>query len=127
MAELLAQVRLDTVVLDRRPHELSGGQRQRVALARAFAARPRVLLCDEVVSALDVSVAASVLAMLMRLVDENETAMIFVTHNLAVVSSITDRIVVMRGGRVVEEGKTASVIAQPKDPYTSELLAAAQF
>jgi peptide/nickel transport system ATP-binding protein len=96
-------------------------------LARAFAARPRVLLCDEVVSALDVSVAASVLEMLMRLVDENQTAMIFVTHNLAVVSSITDRIVVMKEGLVVEEGKTTSVIAQPQHPYTRELLAAARF
>lgn len=124
-ADLLSHVRLDPAVLNRRPHELSGGQRQRVAVARAFAARPRVLLCDEIVSALDVSVAASVLELLANLVDENDTAMIFVTHNLAVVASITDEIAVMKEGRIVEQGPTADVIARPRHPYTQQLLAAA--
>ena len=125
ITDLLRQVRLDVGVLGRRPHELSGGQRQRVALARAFAARPRLLLCDEVVSALDVSVAASVLGLLLRLVEDTETTMVFVTHNLALVSSITDRIAVMKDGRIVEEGPTAGVISQPRHSYTRQLLAAA--
>jgi peptide/nickel transport system ATP-binding protein len=125
VADLLAQVRLDTRVLGRRPHELSGGQRQRVALARAFAARPKLLLCDEVVSALDVSVAASVMELLLQLVEDTETTMVFVTHNLALVSSITDRIAVMKDGLIVEEGPTAGVIGEPKHVYTRELLAAA--
>ena len=125
VVDLLGQVRLDAGVLDRRPHELSGGQRQRVALARAFAAGPRLLLCDEVVSALDVSVAASVLELLLRLVDENQTSMVFVTHNLALVASITDRIAVMKDGRIVEEGPTAAVVTEPQHAYTRALLAAA--
>jgi peptide/nickel transport system ATP-binding protein len=125
VVDLLGQVRLDAGVLERRPHELSGGQRQRVALARAFAAGPRLLLCDEVVSALDVSVAASVLEMLLQLVEDHETGMVFVTHNLAVVASITDRIAVMKDGLIVEEGPTDSVIAAPRHAYTRELLAAA--
>ncbi len=123
--QLLTRLTLDTSILDRRPHELSGGQRQRVALARAFASRPRLLLCDEVTSALDVSVAATVLESLMELVTATGVAMLFVTHNLAVVPSLADRVVVMKNGEVVESGATSTVLTQPRDAYTRSLLAAA--
>jgi peptide/nickel transport system ATP-binding protein len=123
--ELLADVRLDPGVLDRRPHELSGGQKQRVALARAFAADPRLILCDEVVSALDVSVQASVLALLAGLVVKRDVALLFVTHDLAVVRSIADRVAVMRGGEICETAATEAVFERPEHPYTRELLAAA--
>ena len=122
--ELLADVRLDSGVLERYPHELSGGQKQRVALARAFAADPRLILCDEVVSALDVSVQASVLELLRKLVRERGVALLFVTHDLAVVRSIADRVYVMRVGEICETAPTSEIFEAPKHPYTRELLAA---
>lgn len=126
LARMLEHVNLDPAIVDRRPHELSGGQRQRVALARAFAARPRLLLCDEVVSALDVSVAATVLESLVRLVDESGVAMLFVTHNLAIVPAIADYVVVMKDGIVVESGSTSTVVTSATHPYTQALLRAAE-
>jgi peptide/nickel transport system ATP-binding protein len=123
--QLLDDVRLDSGVRGRLPHELSGGQRQRVALARAFAADPELILCDEVVSALDVSVQASILELLATLAERHATALLFVTHDLAVVRSIADRVSVMRGGIVVESGATAAVFATPQDDYTRLLLDAA--
>jgi peptide/nickel transport system ATP-binding protein len=119
---LLAAVRLDDRVLERYPSELSGGQKQRVALARAFAAHPELILCDEVVSALDVSVQASVLELLAQLSRERGTALVFVTHDLAVVRSIADRICVLRDGRVRETGPTEQLFTSPQDAYTIELL-----
>lgn len=124
MFELLAGVQLDSSVLNRFPSQLSGGQKQRVALARAFAAEPKVILCDEVVSALDVSVQASILELLAKLSAEHNTALLFVTHDLAVVRSIADRICVMHAGRFCEVGTTAAIFESPADPYTRELLSA---
>ena len=122
--ELLDDVRLEPGVLTRRPHELSGGQRQRVALARAFAAEPQVLLCDEVVSALDVSVQATVLEVLTRLATGTGTSLLFVTHDLGVVRQVADRVAIVRAGAVCEVGTTDRIFVAPEHPYTRELLAA---
>jgi peptide/nickel transport system ATP-binding protein len=123
-SRLLELVRLSSTVLERYPHELSGGQKQRVALARAFSADPELILCDEVVSALDVSVQASILELLASLTAERSTALVFVTHDLAVVRAIADRICVMRDGLILETAATESLFSAPSDPYTAELLAA---
>ena len=106
------------------PNELSGGQKQRVALARAFAGKPDLLLCDEVTSALDVSVQASVLELLTELTQQTKTAVVFVSHDLAVVRTIAHRTLVMRDGSVVEEGNTDQLFAAPTAAYTRELLSA---
>jgi peptide/nickel transport system ATP-binding protein len=124
VGELLARVRLDPDLLDRYPDELSGGQKQRVALARAFAARPRLLLCDEVVSALDVSVQASILSLIDELVRQEGATVLFVTHDLGVAANVTDRIMVVENGRVCETGATARILNAPSHPYTKELLGA---
>ena len=106
-------MQLDAGVLDRHPSELSGGQQQRVALARALAAEPRVVLCDEVVSALDVSVQAAILELVRRLRRDSDLTVLFVTHDLSVVRALADRVLVMRDGRVVELGETGRLFAQP--------------
>jgi peptide/nickel transport system ATP-binding protein len=124
IARLLESVRLSRTVGDRFPSELSGGQKQRIAIARAFAARPAVLLCDEITSALDVSVQASVLQLLNQLAAESGAATIFVSHDLAVIRTLADHTAVMRNGLVVEAGPTGALFAAPTDPYTRTLLAA---
>ncbi|SDS50424.1 peptide/nickel transport system ATP-binding protein [Friedmanniella luteola] len=122
--ELLDRVRLSRDLAGRLPHELSGGQRQRVALARALVDRPALLIADEPTSALDVSVQATVLELLAELQRDLGFACLFISHDLAVVSTVTSRVAVMYDGRVVETGRTAEVLRSPQDPYSRRLLAA---
>ena len=123
-ADMLALVGLDPAAMRRFPHEFSGGQRQRIALARALMLKPDILIADEPVSALDVTVQAQVLKLLDDVRRQMNLAMLFITHDMRVAAQVCHRIVVMRRGRIVEAGPTASVFAAPSSPYTRELLAA---
>ena len=122
--ELLTQVELPTSYRNRYPHELSGGQRQRVGIARALALTPDLLVADEPTSALDVSVQARVLELLQQIQKEQQFATLFVTHDLAVVDLLADRIAVMQHGKIVEQGTKEQILRNPQDPYTQRLLAA---
>jgi len=119
---LLDRVRLDPArVIDRRPHELSGGQRQRVAIARALASRPKLLVADEPVSMLDVSIRLGVLGLLADLQREEGLGVLYITHDLATARHFSDEIIVLNQGRVVERGTADDVILRPQDPYTQAL------
>ncbi|MFG2336448.1 ABC transporter ATP-binding protein [Streptomyces yangpuensis] len=120
--ELLDQVGLGTRAADALPRQLSGGQRQRVAIARALAVEPAVLVLDEAVAALDVSVQAQILNLLADIRQQTGIGYLFITHDLGVVRCVTDEIVVMRHGAVVEQGRTEEVLAAPAHPYTRLLL-----
>ncbi|MER6273982.1 ABC transporter ATP-binding protein [Streptomyces sp900105755] len=126
--ELAAQVGLPDPELAVRswPHQLSGGQRQRVGLAMALATRPALLIADEPTTALDVTVQADMLALLDELVREHGTALLFISHDLAVVARLCPRAAVLKDGRIVEEGATESLVRRPQHPYTQRLVAAAR-
>lgn len=120
---LLEEVGLDETALARYPHEFSGGQRQRIGIARALAVEPEFIICDESVSALDVSVQAQVLNLLLDLQQERNLTYIFISHDLSVVKFMSDMVAVMKGGKIVEFGPGEEVYRRPKDPYTQRLIA----
>ena len=124
IAEVLTEVGLEPDMMTRYPHAFSGGQRQRISLARALAPRPAILLADEPVSALDVSVRKRVLNLLDSLVAEHNLTLVFVSHDIGVVRSVCDTIMVMHDGRIVEKGDTAQVLRAPQNAYTQSLIAA---
>lgn len=121
--ELLERVQLATSLLPLRTNRLSGGERQRLAIARALAAEPDILICDEITSALDVSIQGAVVSLLNRERSDRGISMLFVTHDLALVRSVADRVLVLQEGRLVEAGLVADVLERPQHPYTRELLA----
>src|SRR5262249_32973011 len=125
VSSALARVQLDPGLAGRYPHELSGGQCQRVGIARAMVLQPRVVICDEPVSALDVTVQNQIVKLLAALKCEAELAVLFISHNLAVVRQLCDRILVLYLGRMLELAPGAAIYTQPLHPYTRELLSSA--
>jgi peptide/nickel transport system ATP-binding protein len=121
--ELLGLVGLSGEVLDRFPLKLSGGQRQRVSIARALAPRPSVIVLDEAVSALDVTIQAQILDLLVALQRSSGVSYLFISHDLGVISHLSDRVLVMKDGQVVEEGTPDDIFQRPQHPYTRELIA----
>jgi len=122
--EVLTQVGLDPDMGDRYPHEFSGGQRQRIAIARAIVHRPRILVGDEPLSALDVTVRAQILELVRELRRSEDLTLVLVSHDIGVVQHLCDRVVVMKDGRIVERGATDEVLLHPRDEYTRTLLSA---
>jgi peptide/nickel transport system ATP-binding protein len=123
VADILHKVGMDAAATRRFPHQFSGGQRSRIGIARALAVRPRFLVCDEAVAALDVSIQAQVLNLFIRLREELALTYLFISHDLGVIRHVSDRVVVMYLGRIVESGPTHAVYGQPNHPYTAALIA----
>lgn len=122
VATALDSIGLPAAAAERFPREFSGGQRQRIAIARAFIREPRLVIADEALSALDLSVQASVLNLLMRLQEQTRASFLFISHDLALVENFADRIIVLRGGEIVEQGDAATVCGSPAQAYTRRLL-----
>jgi peptide/nickel transport system ATP-binding protein len=123
VSEMLARVGLDRAAMRRFPHQFSGGQRSRIGIARALAVKPHFLVCDEAVAALDVSIQAQVLNLFIRLREELALTYLFISHDLGVIRHLSDRVIVMYLGRIVEMGPTSEVYAKPNHPYTAALIA----
>jgi len=122
VGELLTEVGLPTSYATRYPHEMSGGECQRAAIARAMAVHPEILVCDEATSALDVSVQAKIIALLLHLQREHGMSLLFISHDLPLVSSIADRVLIMQNGRIVEQGEPQTFFSAPKEERTREFL-----
>lgn len=124
VAELLAEVGLPADYAGRYPHEVSGGECQRAAIARAISIEPKILICDEATSALDVTVQAQIITLIKNLCTQKNIACLFITHDLALLPKIADRVIVMHGGKTVETGTPAEIIQAPKSAFTRELMTA---
>ena len=124
VAEILTNVGLSPDIMRRYPHEISGGQQQRICIGRAFALKPKMIICDEAVSALDVSVQAQILNLLMELKEQYGLTYLFISHDLSVVRYFCDHVLVMNQGRIVERGEAEEIFRNPQDPYTRELVEA---
>jgi len=123
-ARWLEEVGLDASMMHRYPHEFSGGQRQRICIARILALEPKIILCDEAVSALDVTIQAQILDLLLELREKHNLAYLFISHDLSVVKRICDQVLVMKEGKVVEQGTPTQVIEDPQEDYTRSLIRA---
>lgn len=124
VAEIMRQVGLNPDTMDRYPHEFSGGQQQRLCIGRAIALKPKLIVCDEAVSALDISIQAQILILLKELKDTLNLSYLFISHDLSVVRYLCDRVLVIYNGKLVESGATEELFNDPKHPYTKELLQA---
>ena len=120
--DMLRKIGMDEKYLDRKPSQLSGGQRQRISIGQALITRPGLVIADEPVSALDVTLQAQIMELMRKLQDEMHMAYLFISHDINVVYQMSDRIMVMKDGQIVEQGKTEEIFRSPKDPYTQMLL-----
>ena len=123
VVKILQQIGLTEAAIDRFPHQFSGGQQQRICIGRAIAMRPKLMICDEPVSALDISIQAQILNLLSDLKETLNLSYLFISHDLSVIHHICDRVLVMHRGKVVEQGTVEQIFSEPKDPYTKTLLA----